>query len=106
MIITTIPTIPGREITEIKGIVTGETVVGIHFGKDIMAGIRNIVGGRSDAYEKELRNAMEVAMDEMGRRAEKMGANAVVGTITDSGSLGGEGGMLMVTVTGTAVVVR
>lgn len=106
MIITTIQNVPGKDISEIKGVVTGEAVVGVHFGKDLMAGIRNMVGGRSVSYEKELRKATEIAFVELGKRAEEMGANAVIGVVTDSGSLGMDGGMMMVTVTGTAVVVR
>ena len=103
MIITTTPTIEGRTIQEYKGIVTGEAILGANIFKDIFAGIRDIVGGRSATYENELRNAKDIALREMEERAVALGANAVVGVDLDYENLGASGGMLMVTASGTAV---
>ena len=104
MIITTTNIIEGKPVKEYKGIVFGEVVNGVNFIRDISAGIRNIVGGRSGSYEKELIKSREDALQEMRERAAAIGANAVVGVGIDYESLGG-GGMLMVTASGTAVVV-
>ena len=103
MILTTTPTIEGRQITEYKGVVFGEVIAGVDFLKDIAASIRNFVGGRSGSYEEELIRAREAAMDEMRERAEAMGADAVVGIDIDYEVLGANNGMLMVTASGTAV---
>jgi len=105
MLTITTPTIEGYEITEYLGLVTGEAILGANLFKDIFAGIRDIVGGRSAAYEQELRRAREVAIQEMTAWAEQLGANAVVGVDLDYETLqvGQGGGMLMVTVAGTAV---
>ena len=81
MILSTTPHIEGYSIREYKGIVTGETIIGANFLKDLMAGIRDIVGGRSSSYEKVLRQAKDTAMNEMVQRAQAMGANAIVGTL-------------------------
>lgn len=104
MIITTTPTIEGRKIREYRGIVTGEAIMGANIFTDLFAGIRDIVGGRSAAYEKELRKARETAMAEMAAEAQQAGANAVVGVDLDYEVLGQNNGMLMVSVSGTAVV--
>ncbi|MBV7273638.1 putative heavy metal-binding protein [Clostridium thailandense] len=104
MIITTTPQIEGKKIVEYKGVVFGEVISGVNFIKDFMAGIRDFVGGRSQTYEEELINARNNAMEEMRKRAEAMGADAVVGVDVDYEVLGQGGGMLMVTVSGTAVV--
>lgn len=104
MIITTTNTIENRSITEYKGIVFGEVITGINMLKDIGAGLRNIFGGRSQGYEEELLAAREAALKEMEDRASKVGANAVVGIKMDYEVLGTDNGMLMVTVSGTAVV--
>lgn len=104
MIITTTNTIENRSITEYKGIVFGEVITGINMLKDIGAGLRNIFGGRSQGYEEELLAAREAALKEMENRASKVGANAVVGIKMDYEVLGTDNGMLMVTVSGTAVV--
>lgn len=103
MILTTTPTIEGRTITEYRGVVFGEVIVGVNFLKDFAASIRDFIGGRSGTYEKELIAARDSAMNEMRQRAMAMGADAVVGIDVDYEVLGREGGMLMVTVSGTAV---
>lgn len=106
MISVTTPTLENGVIVEYKGIVTGEVVSGVNFVKDFGASIRNIVGGRSSGYEEELIEARNNAIREMETRAAKLGANAVVGVDIDYETLGANGGMLMVSATGTAVVVQ
>lgn len=106
MLITTTPSFEGKRIVEYKGIVFGEVVSGVNFIKDFMGGLRDIVGGRSGTYESELADARDKAVEEMLRRAKKMGANAVVGVDVDYEVLGEKNGMLMVSVSGTAVVVE
>ena len=103
MILSTTPTIEGRRIVEYKGVVFGEVIAGVDFIRDIAASIRNFVGGRSGSYEEELIQARQQAMDEMRQRAEKLGADAVVGIDIDYEVLGANNGMLMVTASGTAV---
>ena len=104
--ITTTPSFEGKRIVEYKGIVFGEVVSGVNFIKDFMGGLRDIVGGRSGTYENELADARDKAVEEMLNRAKKMGANAVVGVDVDYEVLGEKNGMLMVSVSGTAVVVE
>ena len=106
MITTTTPSVEGKRIVEYKGIVFGEVVSGVNFIKDFMGGLRDIVGGRSGTYENELADARDKAVEEMLNRAKKMGANAVVGVDVDYEVLGEKNGMLMVSVSGTAVVVE
>ena len=106
MIITTTPTVEGRQITEYHGVVFGEVITGINFVKDFFAGVRNIVGGRSGSYEEELNKARTNAMRELENRAQRLGANAVVGVDIDYEVLGANNGMLMVTASGTAVTIR
>ena len=106
MIITTTPTIEGKGIVAYRGIVFGEVVQGINFVKDFGAGLSNFFGGRSSEYEEELMMSREKALEEMMRRAEQSGANAIVGIDFDYEVLGSDNGMLMVTVNGTAVVVE
>ncbi len=106
MIITTTPSVEGREIIEYKGIVFGEVVNGVDFVKDFAAGLTNFFGGRSGSYEGELIEARRNALDEMSKRANAIGANAVVGVDIDYEVLGQGGNMLMVTASGTAVVVK
>ena len=106
MIITTTPTVEGRQITEYHGVVFGEVITGINFVKDFFAGVRNIVGGRSGSYEEELNKARTNAMRELEDRAQRLGANAVVGVDIDYEVLGTNHGMLMVTASGTAVTIR
>ncbi len=103
MILTTTPSVEGHNIREYKGIVFGEVIAGVNFVRDIAASIRNLVGGRSGSYEEELINARAQAMDEMASRAVRLGADAVVGVDIDYEVLGQNGGMLMVTASGTAV---
>ena len=106
MLITTTPGFEGKRIVEYKGIVFGEVVSGVNFLKDFMGGLRDIVGGRSGTYENELAEARDKAVEEMMHRAKKKGANAVVGVDVDYEVLGEKSGMLMVSVSGTAVVVE
>lgn len=106
VIVTTTPNIEGKKITSYRGIVTGEAIMGANIFKDMFAGIRDIVGGRSATYERELRRAREMAMEEIKVAAAEMGANAVVGVDIDYETVGGNGSMLMVTVSGTAVVLQ
>ena len=105
MILTTTPTIEGHSIKEYKGVVCGEVVAGVNFIKDFGASIRNFIGGRSGSYENELIKAREKALKEMSERARDLGANAVVGIDIDYETLGADNGMLMATVSGTAVVI-
>lgn len=88
------------------GIVTGETIIGANIFRDFLAGIRDIIGGRSGSYEKVLREAKDIALSEMQQQAHAMGANAVLAIDLDYESLGADGGMLMVTASGTAVVIE
>lgn len=106
MIITTTPTVEGKRIRDYRGIVTGEAILGANIFRDLFAGLRDIVGGRSAAYEKELRRAREVAMAEMAAAASDLGANAIVGVDLDYEVLGQNNGMLMVSISGTAVTVE
>lgn len=103
MILSTTPTIEGHAIREYMGVVTGETIIGANILKDFFAGIRDIIGGRADSYEKVLREAKDAALTEMTERAQAMGANAVVGIDIDYETVGGKGSMLMVATSGTAV---
>ena len=105
VLVTTTPSVEGRRITDYKGIVTGEAIMGANIFKDLFAGIRDIVGGRSATYERELRRAREMAMAEVMQSAAELGANAVVGVDIDYETVGTNASMLMVTVSGTAVVV-
>ena len=105
MIITTTPSVEGRAIREYKGIAFGEVITGVNFMKDLGAGLRNFFGGRSAGYEEELQKAREEALRELEQRARAMGANAVIGVDIDYEVLGADNGMLMVTASGTAVVV-
>jgi uncharacterized protein YbjQ (UPF0145 family) len=106
VIVTTTSSIEGKSITRYCGIVTGEAVLGANLFKDLFAGIRDLVGGRSATYEKELQRARDVALRELEERAASLGANAVVGIDLDYEVLGQNNGMLMVSATGTAVVVE
>lgn len=106
MLVLTTNTIEGKNITKYYGLVSGEAIMGANIFKDIFAGIRDIVGGRSAAYEKELRSAKEIAISEMLEQARALGANAVIGVDLDYETIGGGGGnMLMVSASGTAVLV-
>ncbi len=101
IIVTTTGSVEGRAITAYLGVVAGETILGINVFKDITAGIRNIVGGRSGKYEEELRKGRDTAIEEMQTRAAELGADALVGVKVDYETVGGQ--MLMVTACGTAV---
>jgi uncharacterized protein YbjQ (UPF0145 family) len=104
LILTTTPTLEGKKITNYLGIVTGEAIIGANLFRDIFAGIRDIVGGRSGSYEEVLREAKNNAMNEMEDNARRLGANAVVAIDLDYETIGSNGSMLMVTASGTAVV--
>jgi uncharacterized protein YbjQ (UPF0145 family) len=106
MLSVTTPTIEGRRVTRYVGIVSGEAILGANIFRDLFAGIRDIVGGRSAAYEQELRKAKTIAMEEMERQAQDLGANAVLSVDLDYETIqvGSGGGMLMVSASGTAVV--
>ena len=105
MILTTTPTIEGQPIKQYLGIVTGETIIGANAIKDFMAGLTDFFGGRSTTYEKVLIEAKESALAELQQRAAQKGANAIVGIDLDYETVGANSGMLMVTVSGTAVVI-
>jgi uncharacterized protein YbjQ (UPF0145 family) len=107
MLVSTTPTIEGKEIREYHGLVSGEAILGANIFKDFFAGIRDIVGGRSAAYEKELRRAKDIAISEMVEQARKLGANAVLAVDLDYETIGSSGSnMLMVSASGTAVYYR
>ena len=103
MIHSTTPSIQGKDIINYYGVVTGEAILGANIFKDFFAGIRDIVGGRSAAYESELKKARIIAFKEMSQQARDLGANAIVGIDIDYETVGAKGGMLMVSVSGTAV---
>lgn len=107
MLIVTTPAIEGQTVQRYLGLVSGEAILGANIFKDFFAGIRDIVGGRSAAYEQELRKAKQIALDEMAQEAREMGANAIVGVDLDYETIqvGQGGGMLMVSASGTAVVI-
>lgn len=106
MIVTTTPSIEGKRITKYHGVVAGEAILGANLFKDLFAGIRDLVGGRSATYERELQKARDIAITELQQRAQELGANAVVGVDLDYEVLGQGNGMLMVSASGTAVVVE
>ncbi|MDQ3185900.1 MAG: heavy metal-binding domain-containing protein [Pseudomonadota bacterium] len=106
MQLTTTPSIEGKHITKYCGVIAGEAILGANLFKDLFAGIRDLVGGRSATYEKELQRAREIALEELRRRAQDLGANAVVGIDIDYEIMGKENGMLMVSASGTAVIVE
>ncbi|HWV70239.1 MAG TPA: heavy metal-binding domain-containing protein [Pseudosphingobacterium sp.] len=106
MLVTTTPNVEGKKIVKYIGLVSGETIIGANFFRDIFAGIRDFVGGRSSSYEKVLREAKDTAVFEMQQYASSLGANAVVGVDLDYETVGSGGSMLMVTASGTAVVLE
>ena len=106
MLISTTPNLEGKRIREYRGIVTGEAILGANIFLDLFAGVRDVVGGRSAAYEKELRKARELALAELQANAQQLGADAVVGVDLDYEVLGANSGMLMVSVSGTAVTLE
>ncbi|MBP3227221.1 MAG: YbjQ family protein [Bacteroidaceae bacterium] len=104
MLVTTTPTVEGHPVREYRGVVTGETIIGANFLKDIKASLTDFFGGRSGTYEKTLREAKDTALNEMVQRAQQIGANAVIGVDLDYETIGQNASMLMVTCSGTAVV--
>ena len=102
----TTPTIAERETLQTLGVVSGEAIIGAHIFRDFFAGITNIIGGRAGGYEKALRQARDIAIQEMCEEARGLGANAVVGVDLDYEVLGADNGMMMVSASGTAVVVE
>jgi uncharacterized protein YbjQ (UPF0145 family) len=103
MLLTTTSVIDGKQIVKYHGLVTGQAILGANIFKDLFAGIRDIVGGRSAVYERELRQAKDLAIQEMAEQAQGMGANAIVGIDLDYETVGQGGSMLMVSASGTAV---
>ena len=103
MIVSTTPSIEGRPVRDYLGVVAGEAILGANIFRDVFAGIRDVIGGRSGSYEKVLREAREAALREMQDEARRLGADAVVGIDYDYETLGANGSMLMVAVSGTAV---
>lgn len=106
MLTTTTPNIEGRRIVKYYGIVSGETIIGANFLRDLFASVRDFVGGRSNSYEEVLREAKTTALREMEEEARRLGANAVIGVDLDYETVGGNGSMLMVTASGTAVLIE
>lgn len=106
MQLTTTPNIEGKRVTKYCGVIAGEAILGANLFKDLFAGIRDLVGGRSATYEKELQRAREIALEELRQRAQDLGANAVIGIDLDYEIMGKENGMLMVSASGTAVIVE
>lgn len=106
MLVVTTNTIEGKRIIKYYGLVTGNAILGANIFKDFMAGIRDLVGGRSESYEKELNRAKDIAVNEMMQAARMMGANAIVGVDLDFETVGANGSMLMVSASGTAVVLE
>jgi len=106
MIITTTNQIEGKKVTRYLGIITGEAILGANIFRDMFAAVTDIVGGRSSSYEKELGKAREIALDELEDWAEELGANAVIGVDLDYESFGKTNGMMMVSATGTAVIIE
>ena len=105
MLLTTPPPIEGRPVVQYLGIVTSESIIGANFVRDFFASIRDVIGGRSGSYESVLREAKDAALRELQQEAERLGANAVVGVDLDYETVGGSGSMLMVTASGTAVII-
>ncbi len=106
MIVTTTPTIEGTRITKYLGVITGEAILGANIFRDMFAAVRDVVGGRSASYERELGKAREIALAELEDWADELGANAIIGVDIDYESFGQSNGMMMVSATGTAVIVE
>lgn len=106
MLVTTTNVVEGKKAVKYLGIVTGEAIMGANMFKDLFAGIRDIVGGRSATYEAELRRAKDLALEEMQQNAHALGANAVIAVDLDYETVGANGSMLMVSASGTAVVLE
>ena len=106
MLVTTTNTIEGKKITKYLGLVSGEAIIGANILKDLFAGIRDIIGGRSAAYENELRKAKQIAIEEMIEQTKSLGGNAIIGVDLDYETISTNGSMLMVAASGTAVLVE
>ena len=106
MLITTTQSVEGARIVEYRGVITGEAILGANIFRDVFAAVRDIVGGRSASYERELGKAREIALAELEDWADELGANAVVGVDIDYESFGQTSGMMMVSATGTAVIIE
>ncbi|WP_128544472.1 heavy metal-binding domain-containing protein [Larkinella soli] len=106
MLITTTPNIEGKQIVQYIGLANGEAIIGSNLIKDFFATVRDVVGGRSAAYEQALREAKSIALKEMTEQAMRLGANAIIGVDLDYQTIGGNGGLLMVSANGTAVIVE
>jgi uncharacterized protein YbjQ (UPF0145 family) len=106
MIVTTTPSVEGKKVIAYRGVIAGEAILGANVFKDLFAGIRDLVGGRSGTYERELQRAREIALEELEQKANDLGANAVIGVDIDYEVLGQGNGMLMVSASGTAVIVE
>jgi uncharacterized protein YbjQ (UPF0145 family) len=106
MLAVTTPAIEGKRVTKYFGIVTGEAILGANIFQDFFAGIRDIVGGRSAAYERELKKAKDIAIAEMIQQAQSLGGNVVLGVDLDYETIGANGSMLMVSASGTAALVE
>lgn len=106
MLVTTTPNIEGKKIVKYIGLVNGEAIIGANLIKDIMTGIRDVVGGRSSSYEQGLREAKSIAIREMMDQAQRLGANAIIGVDLDFEAIGSNGSMLMVSANGTAVCIE
>lgn len=105
MILTTTPSVEGHPIREYRGIISAETIIGANFVKDFFARLTDVFGGRSNSYERVLREGKETALAELSKAAQDAGGNAVVGVTLDYETVGASGSMLMVVATGTAVVI-
>jgi uncharacterized protein YbjQ (UPF0145 family) len=106
MLVVTTPSVEGKHVTQYFGVVSGEAILGANIFQDFFAGIRDIVGGRSAAYERELKKAKDIAIAEMVQQAKGLGGNAVLGVDLDYETIGANGSMLMVSASGTAVLVE
>ena len=106
MLVTTTHSVEGRRVVEYKGLVAGEAILGANMFRDLFASIRDIVGGRSGAYEKVLNDARQTAVGDMTDQAARLGGNAVIGVDIDYETIGASGSMLMVSATGTAVIIE
>ena len=106
MLVVTTPVIEGKRVTKYYGVVSGEAILGANIFQDFFAGIRDIVGGRSAAYERELKKAKDIALAEMAEQAKSLGGNAVLGVDLDYETIGANGSMLMVSASGTAVQIE
>jgi uncharacterized protein YbjQ (UPF0145 family) len=106
MLVVTTHVVEGKKVARYLGLVSGEAILGANIFRDFFAGIRDIVGGRSAAYEEELRKAKDIAIAEMTQQAQMLGGNAVIGVDLDYETIGSNGSMLMVSASGTAVVLE